>query len=248
MTARRYSAPPVLEAVSEFRFVSRGTWDAAIPGLVYVELKEMFPKRVTAQRVQIAPSDKGPSVELNSVIQFRTSDDTAFVQVAPHYLSVHQLRPYPGWTAWAPHIQEALNVYVHTARPLGVQRVGLRYVNRILLPNGDPIEPAHYLNFYPHLGEELPQKMVAFHSAVMLPYSDGRDALRLQLRSAEPEREPELRLALELDLDYFLTQAETLSVPELPDWLSGAHAHVEDVFEACLTERSRVLFEVVQEG
>jgi uncharacterized protein (TIGR04255 family) len=246
MPQRKYQNPPLLETVAEFRFVTRGTWDAAIPGLVFLALKGTFPTRAMAHNVEVAPSDQGPAIQLQALIQFRSEDNARFVQLAPHYLSVHHTKPYSGWTAWAPTIQQVLQAYVETAKPAGVQRAGLRFVNRIAFSPGS-IEPASYFNFYPHLGEQLPQHMAGFVTSVTLPFAEKRDGLRLQLRSAQPGPAPEHRPAVELDLDYYLRRPESLEVGDLTTWLDGAHLEIESVFEACLTDRTRQLFGKVEE-
>ena len=43
---RQYKNPPIKEAVCEFRFASGATWDMAVPGLIYAELRADFPRRL----------------------------------------------------------------------------------------------------------------------------------------------------------------------------------------------------------
>ena len=44
-TEFKYRKSPIVEVVCEFRFLPGEPWDAAIPGLVYSKLADVFPKR-----------------------------------------------------------------------------------------------------------------------------------------------------------------------------------------------------------
>jgi len=67
----------------------------------------------------------------------------------------------------------------------------------------------------------------------------------LQLASAIVET-PDT-VAVMLDLNYFLAQAGGVSQDDVFEWVEVAHSHVEEVFEACITDRLRQMFEEVTE-
>ena len=46
LMGRQYNSPPIKEAICEFRFRSETPWDLAVPGLIYAELKDDFPRRL----------------------------------------------------------------------------------------------------------------------------------------------------------------------------------------------------------
>ena len=48
-----------------------------------------------------------------------------------------------------------------------------------------------------------------------------------------------------LDLDYFLAQPEQVSLDDVFQWIEVAHGHIEEVFEACITDWLRETFEEV---
>jgi len=45
---KQYENPPIREVVCEFRFQSENRWDLAVPGLIYADLKQEFPRRVVS--------------------------------------------------------------------------------------------------------------------------------------------------------------------------------------------------------
>jgi uncharacterized protein (TIGR04255 family) len=123
----------------------------------------------------------------------------------------------------------------------GLERIGLRYINHIELP-AQGVELAEYFEFYPSIGQRLPQQMVAFLTAVEFSYADGRDHCRVELT-----RIPALggRSLFRLDIDYFLARPGAVKPAEALAWVEEAHSQVEEVFEGCITDKLREMFEEV---
>ncbi|MBC7233980.1 MAG: TIGR04255 family protein [Chloroflexi bacterium] len=243
---KQYRNPPIVEALCEFRFEPGAPWDMAIPGLVYEGIRDSFPKRRQAKTFEVSVAAGPGGIEQQVVttdrMQFLREDEKALIQVGPNLLAVNHLKPYPTWRGFLPLIRQGFNAYLAAANPKGIQRIGLRYINRIELP-GKRVELADYLEFRPFVGERLPQDYGPFIVGIQIPFEASRDFLRLQLASAVAGK-PET-VALMLDLDYFLAQPSAVSQDQVFDWIKLAHDHVEEVFEACITERLRQMFEEV---
>jgi uncharacterized protein (TIGR04255 family) len=122
----------------------------------------------------------------------------------------------------------------------GLERIGLRYINRIELPEGkeEVVKLSDYFNFYPTIGPRLPQKMAFFIASAEFPYKEGQDRCRVQL---SPDSAGE-KNALLLDIDYFLAKPQAVGASEALQWVEEAHTKVEEIFEGCITERLRELF------
>lgn len=67
-------------------------------------------------------------------ILFYTADERHLVAVGRDLLSANTLRPYDGWTAFRERLRVAIEAYVAVGSPAGVVRVGLRYINRLVVP------------------------------------------------------------------------------------------------------------------
>lgn len=239
----KYTRPPVIEVVAEFRFVPSAPWDLTVPGLVYERLRGQFPHKrlLKVLEGEAAAEATGFRQEfrLADRMQFLREDEKAFVQVGPDLLAVNHLAPYPTWEGFRPLIQDALQAYMAVAQPKGLRRIGLRYINRIVIP-ANPVELADYLNFRPFLGAGLPQRIGDFILGLQSPCGDGRDILRLQLTTDEPATPDSV--ALFLDLDYFMAHPEAVPLHAVLDWIEIAHLRVQEAFEACITDRLRALF------
>jgi uncharacterized protein (TIGR04255 family) len=68
--------------------------------------------------------------------RFHREDDTEVVQVRARGFSFNRLQPYETLDTYLTSIAEAWSAYCHLAGPLQVLSVGLRYINRIQIPEG----------------------------------------------------------------------------------------------------------------
>lgn len=146
---RRYRNPPIEEALCEFRFLADQDWDPTIPGKLYAELGEEYRGKPRGQKVMNVTlnAQEGQPSRLSyeegfAKTQLVTEDGKRQVGVGKDVLSVHMLRPYQdplhpkqsGWDEFQPRIDRALNAYWNVIRPKGVNRVGIRYINKIVIP------------------------------------------------------------------------------------------------------------------
>jgi uncharacterized protein (TIGR04255 family) len=241
---KKYKNPPIIEAVCEFRFEPGSPWDLAVPGLVYEKIRDSFPKRHPVREVEfgVIPSASGVEQQVKTIdqIRFLREDEKAFIRVGPDQLAVHHLKPYPSWQEFQPLIMKGFNAYSDAATPKSIQRIGLRYINRIEI-SGERVKIEDYFQFYPFVGHKLPQEFGPFIVGIEAPYEDSKDMLRVLLtsvRSSAPST-----ISVLLDLDYFLAKPGAVALDKISEWINVAHDHVEEVFEACITDPLRKIFE-----
>jgi uncharacterized protein (TIGR04255 family) len=46
-----------------------------------------------------------------------------------------------------------------------------------------------------------------------------------------------------LDFDFFLAKSQTVSIKQALEWVDNAHQEVEKIFEGCINERLREIFQ-----
>lgn len=136
-----------------------------------------------------------------------------------------------------------MNIYKEIAKPKGFKRTGLRYIDKIDFEI-IPVELEDYFNYYPFIPPDLPQKHEAFNVRVEIPDENGRDRLLLSLRTIIPDKPNTISLILELH--YILAKPEGISLEQISEWVENAHTNIEKVFEACITDKCRELFEEVK--
>lgn len=238
---RSYPNSPITEAVCEFQFQSQLEWDWTIPGLVYQEISSEFPQKRQEKsfELNIAPQEHRIVQKLGgglSKMQFIRADDSGMVQVGPNLLAINVRAPYPGWGRFVELVDRQLNVYVQIAKPTGFKRLGLRYINKIEFP-WVTMETTEFFNYYPHLPPTIEQSHGPFTMRVAHAYSMGRDILNLQLVNL-----PAATLTYVLDIDYATTQPNPVELKDGMVWVTEAHAKVEEMFEACITDKTRARF------
>jgi uncharacterized protein (TIGR04255 family) len=244
-----YENPSVVEAICEFRFEPGQPWDIAVPGLLYAQLKDEFPKRRGQLGFQVewlpgpVPTEVAQTLASQLArIQFLREDEQALVQVADNFLSINHLRPYPTWQVFRQMISRALGVYREIVLPKGFRRIGLRYINRIAVPE-DRVEIEDFLVAVPKIPAALPQVFAAWAQRVEVPFEDANGVLALQTGSVQGE---EAAQAFLLDLDFVTLKPQEVGLEEAMGWVDQAHGIVENAFEECITDKARELFKEVR--
>ena len=249
--SRQYSNPPVEDAVCEFRFRSTDPWDLTVPGRIYALLEDQYPRILPVRMAGVTAIQLGPQgVRIGAQpppgimppeLRIWRQEDTGEIVIAPYRLAVHQRKPYPSWALFLPIIQQALEAYRSAASPESIQRIGLRYTNKIRFDATEDLRLEDYFDFHPFLGDKLPSTISAMGMRVEFPFNNERDSLRLQLSSAQDGDAGQI--VITLDIDYFLVQADSIPFDEVPVWLETAHDHVGNAFEGCLKDSMREKFD-----
>lgn len=239
---KRYKKAPVLEVLCEFRFKPGSSWDLTVPGLVYERIRDLFPKKreVKLSSFLIPESGGIPQVVSQNAVEFFREDGKVLVRLAENYLRVSHLRPYSSWQDFFPLIEKTFVSYREVADTLHLERLGLRYINRIEIP-GKEIRLEEYFNVRPYFGVDALQTCIAFIAGGVFLFDEGRDRMKIQLTDTGSEV-PGVS-AFILDLDYFLAVPERVSLEDVLGWIGQAHTRIGQVFEGCITEKLRVLFE-----
>jgi uncharacterized protein (TIGR04255 family) len=168
-----------------------------------------FPKftQILAQRVIINPQagpGETPTTEQQRGWRFSNADGDCHITLLPDSLAL-ETTAFPGWDQFTPHLQRALDVLAEQADPAIEQRLGLRFVNLILL---DEIRSGRDWDGYivadllaPGQHPVLGSGVVATQHRVVL---DLGDELRCILNyGLAPDANGTGRLGYILDLDVF---------------------------------------------
>ena len=239
---------PIVEAVIEIRARPadaleetslRTTIEPNLAGYVFLDSLREFQGevkfeggKVSSQRVQDA-GWKG--------VRFRSSDGKHIAQFNRDGFVFNRLEPYLSWEELENESRRLWNIYKDLAQPIDIQRLGLRYINRIKLPPGellfeDYIQPAPSS---PH-GLELPFLGFMHKDTLAVPghpYAVNVIRTIQQLGSGV-----ESGVALILDIDVVTTQGfdlgETLLEPRLLEmrWLKNK------VFFGSITKKALEMF------
>jgi uncharacterized protein (TIGR04255 family) len=238
----KYKRAPITEAVVELRFaqpqpqdVLEKTADLVAKDYFYDELEQTVNFSLEANKAKVETLWEGKklsSLDRADIVFFRR---TAFV--------CSRLAPYTGWEDFIPRAQKAWTLYRKNAGLTDIARIGLRYVNRIDIPvrDGEIIKIDDYLNYVPRSPEALSQPMTTFLVQSNRPL--GADDCSVALLSTSVPSPLISTLSFALDLDVY----REVDVPKREDdlWalINRMREHKNFIFESCVTDRARALFE-----
>lgn len=236
---RTYASPPLIEALCEFRFRTEKPWDWTVPGLLYNRIKDEFPTREEEQAGGIEVELSGGKVIRQSApsgkLRFKRTDGTALVQLAPHMFVTNVFPPYPGWADFKPWVLRLLTTYVEVATPDLLDRIQLRYINRVLIPERQAFEMKEYFKTYPEVPETLPQLL-----RFTMQIQGVTHALpgRLQLSFGTPPKDTEEGHPFIFDLSFIGAGENCPQLDGLNAWLDAAHESIEALFDSSFTDRT----------
>jgi len=238
----------------EFRFEPSQEWDLTMPGRLHGELRETYPGKPRQQDVVQASLVAQQGQALNfavhqglAKVQLFTDDATRLVAIGPDVLSVHVLRPYQreeaasGWDEFRPRIVEALSAYWNVAKPSGVLRVGLRYIDKVVIPELS-VEVARYLKAAPPSVEGLPEQLGGFVGRVEYVYPDN---VRLVVSHASVEASEDC-VAFLMDIDLIWQSTKAVDIEAALGVADDLRARERNVFEALITDEARSLFDATR--
>jgi uncharacterized protein (TIGR04255 family) len=150
------------------------------------------------------------------------------------------LRPYQdpcdsdkvGWDEFRPRISRALDAYWTVIQPQGVARIGIKYINKLVVP-GEVATAKEYLKCALPEVDGLPNHLLNLMSRVEYAYPDG---VRLILSQGKVENE------FILDIDVILESRVALAREDTDAKIDDLRVREREVFEAVITDKARELF------
>ena len=247
---RQYHDPPVIEAVARFQWAEPVPWSFTTPGLLFEQLRDDYPGEPAAMAQISAGMFAKPSNadETNAGFELRAGpqrfiyangDGSRKVGVGPTDLSVHGFPPYEGWETMMARLA---SVVQRTTPVLGPEKrvalVGLRYVNRITIPE-EVVSVQEYLTIGIAYPPAFPGIISGFLDRVEMDYEG--EPVRLAFTWASTEA-PEGASAFILDIDLYASCPEPAPIEGAFDVLQDLKVKEGRVFEALLTDKLREQF------
>lgn len=241
MERRQYKNPPIEEAVCEFRFAAGSEWNPMIQARFLARIASSYDGNPREEPFLIQLDDADPTkVRQVTRVIIPAEDGTRQVSLYPNTLSVSALRPYEGWSEFRPRISDALDVYREFAEPVGVRRVGVRYINRMVLPES-PSCISRYFRGGPTPVEGLPQNAISILSRVQFLYEDGVTC-RLIHSTFDAKQEDHVGLLLDLDLAWTEPENEPRAIDDAMALVDDLRNRERSAFESVITDEARKVF------
>ncbi|MDG4756406.1 TIGR04255 family protein [Micromonospora sp. WMMD710] len=239
-----YRHDPIVEAIVELVFEPGPEWNITIPGRLYDGLRDTYPDPPKQREILEAGLSSEDDEKVGNAFTVSRKgtrvvfgNDNKLLMVGPDVLSVHSLRPYEGWQRLLPRIVGALDSYVAIARPSGVRKLSLRYINRINIPE-DSFSLTEYFTITQGLPDAFPSRMTAFIDRMELAYEDIPAKIIFTWATTQPSSPGQSSFLLDLDLHW----NEKCSVDEAVQHLVDLRQRERDAFESVINNRLREMF------
>lgn len=250
MQRRQYRNPPIEEAVCELRFLPDPEQDFAAPARFYDTIRKDYPAKPELQPLQ--PSEltvKGKPAGFQLALRgqggkiiFRNDARTHLVGLASNLLSVHVLRPYPGWERFRPRIVQAIDAYAATAGPNGLSRIGFRYINKIEVGE-ENLPISKLLSVGPLTPKTITLGKATFFARVEATYPDRPAKLAVTVASVEASKPHGAAVLLDLEVAQEWPTEQPLPIAETMAAVDDFRVRERAAFEAYVTDQARKIFD-----
>ena len=244
---RHYPNAPITEAVIDLRVQPH-------PQLIMSTLLKvregneaqyptMYPVNEVYGSMQFA-QEKGFSTTASSQqigYMFRSADEKQILQARTTGFSMSQLAPYPHWPPFCIESRRRWDIYRNVAQPEKIVRIAVRYINRIDIPL-PIIDFGEYLRTVPQVSPDLPQGLKNYFMQLEMPLDEIKSYAIINQMMGEQQTRPDI-VSIVLDIDIF--RVNDLPTTEDEIWVSMEELrHAKNsVFEACITDKARELFQ-----
>lgn len=242
-TIRHLSRPPITEALVDFRVSLPGAFKPESFAGVHEKIKDRYPsvdemRRFEAQiQLEIGKSVSAQQ-ETSGLMgyRFQSSDGRDVAQFRADGFTYNRLEPYTSWDVVRPEALRLWQLFVETTQTTKVDRLALRYINRLNLPPRGNLED--HLEVTPPVFVGAPRLLGDFLLRVSSYDPDTGD--RANVTSA-------LQLAggstLILDLDVSNTGGVGVSIKEIDPVLDRLHTMKNEIFFGTITEQTAERYE-----
>ena len=214
---------PISEALIEIRFNPDESLDySVLLGLLYDKLKHTYN---IIEDTGSPDFGKDAPKEVNFIPKNRifSKDKTKLFSLGRGVLSINTLQ-YSRFSEFSKQINEVLEVHKSISQVSNIQRIALRYINKI--ETTKKREEVFIINHT--LPSSLQEMESGFNLKSLLKFSDNSMELRFV-------RNPEAKEYF-LDLEFFNGQERPYELEEIKEWITQSHKNIYTTFKDCLTE------------
>jgi uncharacterized protein (TIGR04255 family) len=238
------SRAPITEAVIEVRARVEVPWNEQEIAPQYIQKLPDYPERSSErgmeQRLDFRPGlgvvadvKQGFDFYWNG-LRFRAADKPQIVQLFRDLFSFTRLSPYENWEAFSEEAIRLLAIHQEVARPSMVQRLGVRFINRIEISPGIRFED--YFTAPPREMSGLRLPFAGFFHNDTLAVSGHSYLINLIRTMQVPQDTLRERPALFLDIDVFTLEPFALELRLLEQHLKNMRWLKNKIFFGNLTE------------
>jgi uncharacterized protein (TIGR04255 family) len=241
---RHYPRAPISEAIIDLRVAARDGLNIADLESVRKDEEAAYPEssplEVALTTLKVGPGVAASATSEHVGYRFVSADRKVICLSQKAGFTLSHLAPYDHWESFRDEARRLWRIYRTQARPAKVKRLAMRYINRIDIP-AKQVELKDYFQTLPQISPALPQTLSGFFLQLRLPQPDLHGQVLINQTITPPAVEGAISVVLDIDLfrDNEVPQEETA----LWEAFEGLRTRKNEIFEACITDQSRELFQ-----
>lgn len=232
-----YTKPPIVEALIDIQVQPKNTSNDLINQLAK-QFKDEFPNKETIllKTAQIdVMNEQTNFINHNAGLKLRSKHKDYVLQLKSTGITFSILNTYKGWDDLYNRTKKIWKIFLDTMQPHRVTRVAVRYINRIDIP-ALKFDLEEYFNVCP---KAFDADLSGFFLQVQIPQAEGGLAIIHQTATA-PAQAGYSSILLDLDIfDFLYCQPDDA---KLWDRLAILRTQKNNLFEKCITDKTRELF------
>lgn len=249
MIRRSFKNPPIVEALAALRFSGSEAWTDEQHDAIRLGLKALYPGPARQEqnievRTTLDGSDPTTTTHLEPTrVLLPTEEGTALAGYFAGTLSVHVLKPYPGWAALAERMKAAAAVVVEATGADHLLEVAVRYVDRIALPLGTDSSLSEYFSAIPPRPDGMPQVLSAFQCVTQTRDPATGTTATLTTTSVPAGPSEQFAMLYDLNMLRLYEQESRLPFAEYAAVQDELHDQQYRIFIDSVTAKTLELFE-----
>jgi uncharacterized protein (TIGR04255 family) len=238
---QHYARAPITEAVIELRCQLQGRDIKQLAGIEDL-VGDRYLRTEELHEWQAEIGQQGYRSDPPKVVgyKFVSRDGRQVFQARLDGFAFSWLAPYDRWETLREAARDVWAAYSATARPSRINRVGVRFINRIDIPLDakQSVDLDDYFRTAPRIAPEIPQSMTSYFMRLQVPVT-GPDALAIIIETGVPPPGSGLTSTV-LDIDV-VVENQTFDEAAAWDTINSLRYHKNGIFESCITDKLRGL-------
>jgi uncharacterized protein (TIGR04255 family) len=174
--------------------------------------------------------------------RFLNADRSRALQIRRNGFAFSQMTPYPsgGWASWSIEAERIWDLYAASTQPTHVSRLSVRYINRVVVPEGASAASS-YFNAFPSMPESIGVVNGFMMQTEITPASVPTARLRFTQATIENPESPSGTTFL-LDLEVYQTVDFKIDDPDIWGCLNQLHDIIRPSFQQVVGNRLEASF------
>lgn len=230
MTNKTYPNPVIAEALCEIHFKTP-KWDNTFGSQYFKQIENDFGnfEPITETQMIIIPGPNGiqqSSMTQTQRLRYKHNNQNLMVQLSENVFTFNQLKQYPGWVTFKSKLIENWNKLIGVTQLNEVNRMGLRYINKI--PRENPNQFAgEWLKENEYIAACVLKSTNGFVSRVETKVNENQRAI-ITLTPSDDDH-------IIFDIDCITENG--IALPDIDKELEKLHQRAWDVFSKSLSEK-----------